>query len=76
MNEKQQSVLNEVLAVLQMGAQAAQQIGGQAGNADVAGGAALAALLLEMAQKAVSAVEAHQGEPIDLTLLHPILPVD
>lgn len=75
MNEQQQGILNEVLAVLEMGAKAAQQIGGSAGNADVAGGAALADLLLTMAQKAVSAVEAHQGQPIDLSLLHAIDPV-
>jgi hypothetical protein len=74
-NDKQQAILNEVLAVLEMGAKAAQQIGNQSGNADVAGGAALADLLLVMAQKAVSAVEAHQGEPIDLSLLHAIDPV-
>lgn len=75
MNEKQQAILNEVLAVLENGARAAQMIGSQAGNADVAGGAALADMLILMAQKAVAAVEAHQGEPIDLNLLHPIDPV-
>jgi hypothetical protein len=75
MDQQQQQVLNEILQVLALGAQAAQQVGGSIGNKDVQGGAALAALLLAIAQKSVAAIEAHQGEPIDLSLLHNIEPV-
>lgn len=70
-----QDLLNEILAVLALGAQAAVQVGGQIGNPDVAVGAEVASLLLSIAQKSVAALEAHQGQPIDLSVLHPIEPV-
>lgn len=70
-----QAVLNEILNVLELGAQAVKRVGGSIGNPDVQAGAGIAELLLAIAQKAVAAVEAHQGQPIDLSLLHPIDPV-
>lgn len=71
-----QDTLNEILSVLQLGASAAQQVGNSIGNPDVQGGAAIAALLLSITQKAISAYEMHQGQPIDLSLLHRVEPAE
>jgi hypothetical protein len=71
LNEKQQALLNEILAILAIGANVAQTVP----NADVQAGSAIAAALLQIAQKSIGAYEAQTGQPIDLALLHPIDPV-
>jgi ribosomal protein S12 methylthiotransferase accessory factor YcaO len=68
------NVLQEILNILALATSSAQMVAPLTGGAaaDVQAGAAIANSLLAIAQKATSAYEAHTGEPLDLSLLHPI----
>ncbi len=65
--------LQQILADIQLAADAAKPL--VAGNPIGAEADSLAQMFLGIAQKAILAHEAVTGQPIDLSLLHPIDPL-
>lgn len=71
MSQTPEEILNEIIQIATVGATVAQTVP----NPEVQAGAAIAAALLQIAQKAIAAHEQITGQPIELSLLHPIEPV-
>lgn len=62
------SVLDKILNILDLTAGAVKT----AASGEVKAGATIADYVLKIAQEAVATYEAHTGQPIDPTLLHPV----
>lgn len=69
------SALQTLLSIIELATSVAQEYGAASNNPEVVAGAALAAKVEQIAQKALTAHQQITGQAIDLTKLQPITPL-